>query len=76
MLTELLSMAGFDAIWIDTEHSALDKQDVLINLIAAAGSETAIFVRIPWNDPVLVKPILEMGPDGIIFPYIRSAAEA
>jgi 2-dehydro-3-deoxyglucarate aldolase/4-hydroxy-2-oxoheptanedioate aldolase len=76
MLTELLSHAGFDAMWIDTEHSAMDKHDVLLNLIATSGSKTAAIVRVPWNDPVLAKPILEMGPDGIVFPFIKSAEEA
>ena len=32
-------------------------------------------MRIAWNDPVLAKPVLEMGPDGIIFPYIRTPEE-
>lgn len=33
-------------------------------------------MRIPWNDPVLAKPILDMGADGIIIPQIRSYDEA
>ena len=70
---EMLGVAGFDAVWIDTEHTAIDKQDLLNCVIALHGYGTAAFVRIPWNDPVLAKPVLEMGVDGIIFPYVRSA---
>ena len=33
-------------------------------------------MRVAWNDPVLIKPILEMGPDGIILPMISTAEEA
>ena len=52
-------------------------QDVIPNLIAISTSQkTASIVRIPWNDPVLAKPILEMGVDGMVFPMIRNAEEA
>ena len=76
MVTDVIIRAGFDALWIDTEHSAMDRQEILINLIAASRAGAAVFVRVPWNDPILVKPILEMGVDGIIFPMICSPAEA
>lgn len=75
-VTELLADTGFDFIWIDTEHSSLGKENVLLHIMATRGTGAAAFVRVPWNDPVLVKPILEMGADGIIFPFIRTAEEA
>jgi 2-keto-3-deoxy-L-rhamnonate aldolase RhmA len=75
-ITELLGSIGYDFIWIDMEHTGNDKKDVLQHIIAAKAAGTASFVRIAWNDPVLAKPILDMGPDGIIFPFIRSAEEA
>ena len=77
MITELLAMVGFDAIWIDTEHTGMTTQEVLPNLIAIATSQkTASIVRIPWNDPVMAKPILEMGADGMVFPMVMNAEEA
>ncbi len=75
-ITELLGDVGFDLIWIDTEHSALDKSGLLLHLVAARAAGAAAFVRIPWNDPVLAKPVLEMGIDGIIVPMIRTEEEA
>lgn len=75
-ITELLCDIGFDFIWIDTEHTPLDKKDVHFHIMAARGTGSATFVRIAWNDPVLVKPILEMDPSGIIFPFIKTASEA
>jgi len=74
--TEMMGLVGFDLIWIDTEHTPHDRKDTLLHIIAAAGTNAAAFVRIPWNDPILVKPILEMGVDGIIFPMIKTAEEA
>lgn len=73
---ELFGEAGFDVIWVDTEHTAIDRRDLLLNIMAISGTKAASFVRVPWNDPVLVKPILEMGVDGIVFPYVRTAEEA
>ena len=75
-ITELLCDIGFDFIWIDTEHTPLDKKDVHFHIMAARGTGTATFVRVAWNDHVLVKPILEMDPSGIIFPFIKTASEA
>jgi 2-keto-3-deoxy-L-rhamnonate aldolase RhmA len=75
-VTELLACTGFDFLWIDTEHSAIDRGALQQHLIAAQAGGAAAFVRIPWNDPVLAKPVLEMGPAGIVFPMIRTAAEA
>jgi 2-dehydro-3-deoxyglucarate aldolase/4-hydroxy-2-oxoheptanedioate aldolase len=75
-VTDLMCHAGYDLIWIDMEHGPLDRREVLHHIMAANGAGKAAFVRVPWNDPVLVKPILDMGPDGIVFPFIRTAEEA
>ncbi|MCL2664953.1 MAG: aldolase/citrate lyase family protein [Defluviitaleaceae bacterium] len=75
-ITEVMGETGFEFVWIDWEHSAMDRRDVQNHLIAARAAGIAAFVRVPWNDPVLVKPILEMGPDGVVFPMIRTAEEA
>lgn len=75
-ITEALGLHGFAFVWIDGEHSAFDKASMLSHIIAATAADTASIVRIPWNDPVLVKPILEMGPDGILFPMVCTAEEA
>lgn len=70
-------LAGiYDFIWIDWEHTWLDRRDIVDGLIACRAGGAPAIVRIPWNDPVLAKPILEMGPDGIIFPQIHNVEEA
>lgn len=75
-IAELLGDAGFDFVWIDMEHSCNSKKEVQQHIMAVRGTEAAAFVRVPWNAPALVKPILDIGPDGIIFPFIRNADEA
>jgi len=75
-VAELMGKVGFDFVWIDGEHGPLDKKEILYHIMAAQGAGAAAFVRVAWNDPVLVKPILDMGADGIIFPMICNAEEA
>lgn len=75
-VSEMLGVAGCDFLWLDVEHSALDKRDIMLHVMAADTTNAATFIRVPWNDPILVKPILEMGVDGIIFPCIRTVEDA
>lgn len=63
----------FDFVWIDTEHNALSLEAVQGHLMATKGSDTASLVRVPWNDPVLIKPVLDIGADGVIVPLVRTA---
>ena len=74
-ITEMTGRMGYDFIWIDTEHEAIDYHTALMHIIAAKAAGTASFVRIPQNEPYLAKRILEMGPDGIIFPMINNEIE-
>lgn len=72
-LTEIIGNAkGIDYLWIDTEHAPIEKTTLINHLIAARASRVPAFVRIPWNDMVLAKPILDMGADGLIFPMIKT----
>ncbi len=74
--TEMLGGCGFDFIWIDAEHGALDKKDIQLHLMACRAAGVAGIVRVPWNDFVFIKGVLDMGADGIIVPMVRNAKEA
>lgn len=75
-ITEMLGFHGYEFVWIDGEHGPFDKKRLLDHIMAAAAGGCASIVRVPWNDPVLIKPVLEMGPDGIIAPMITDAQQA
>ena len=62
-----------DFVWIDMEHNALSLENVQAHIMATKGSDTTSLVRVPWNDPVLIKPVLDIGADGIIVPLVRTA---
>ena len=74
-ISEMAAACGFDFIWVDTEHQAQDYETVLNQIIACKAGGAASLVRIPQNEPFLAKRVLEMGPDGIIFPNVNSAQE-
>ena len=74
-IAEMVGALGYDYLWIDTEHEAMDYETVLMQIIACKAGGAASLVRIPYNEPYLAKRVLEMGPDGIIFPMINSAQE-
>ena len=49
-VSELLAGVGFDFLWIDTEHTAIDYQALQNHLIAARAGGTSTLVRIPENN--------------------------
>ncbi|MGI5898378.1 MAG: HpcH/HpaI aldolase family protein [Christensenellales bacterium] len=76
MLTELMASMDYDIVWIDMEHAPLDRMDVLNNVIAVRAGGACSLVRITWNSPALAKPILDMGPDILLFPNILDLTDA
>lgn len=76
LTAEMAGQAGFDWLLIDLEHGAGDRHELLFQLQAIESTPAAPIVRIAWNDPVLFKRVLDLGPSGIMVPYIQSAEEA
>ena len=74
--TQVLANAGFDWLFIDMEHGPIDIASAHAMITATTGTRAAPLVRVPWNVHWLVKPVLDAGAMGIIFPMIRSAEEA
>jgi len=73
-VSELFSYV-LDFVWIDMEHNAMSLETVQAHIMATKGSDAAALVRVPWNDPVLIKPVLDMGADGIIAPFVRTVGD-
>ncbi|MBQ8140791.1 MAG: aldolase [Clostridia bacterium] len=69
---EMLGLAGFDWVWIDTEHAPIDHKTLLECINGVAMTGTSAVVRVPVNDYNATKKVIEMGPDGIIFPMINN----
>jgi 4-hydroxy-2-oxoheptanedioate aldolase len=73
---EVIAGAGYDWILLDTEHSPSELENVLTQLQAAAPYPTHPVVRVPWNDMVTMKRMLDIGAQSILIPYVSTAEEA
>ena len=73
---EVVAGAGFDWALIDMEHSPNDLTSVMGQLQVFASYPTTALVRPEWNDPVLVKRLLDIGAPGLLFPMVQSVEEA
>jgi 4-hydroxy-2-oxoheptanedioate aldolase len=73
---EVIAGAGFDWILLDCEHSPNDLESLLTQLQAAAPYPTTSIVRVPWNDMVTIKRVLDIGAQSLLVPYVSTAEEA
>jgi 2-dehydro-3-deoxyglucarate aldolase/4-hydroxy-2-oxoheptanedioate aldolase len=73
---EIMSRAGFDWLLIDMEHGHGDYQTLLAQLQAIEGSPVIPIVRVQWNDPAIIKRVLDIGAYGVMIPWIAGRAEA
>ena len=76
LTAEIAGQAGFDWILIDMEHGAGNRTELLMQLQALESSPSVPLVRIAWNDPIIVKQVLDLGAAGIMMPYVQTAEEA
>lgn len=76
MLAEAIGYAGFDWGLVDMEHSPLDVMSVVHILQALSGTKMLSVVRVPWNDAVTVKRMLDAGATTLMFPFVQTGDEA
>ena len=76
IVAEAVGCAGFEWGVIDMEHTPLDLMDVVHMLQATAGTPMLPVLRVPWNDTVTVKRVLDAGARTLLFPFVQNAAEA
>jgi 2-dehydro-3-deoxyglucarate aldolase/4-hydroxy-2-oxoheptanedioate aldolase len=72
IVSELAGDCGMDFCWIDAEHAPHTIQDVQRHLIALRGTGCAGLVRVRACEPMLIKPYLDLAPDGIIVPMVNT----
>jgi 2-keto-3-deoxy-L-rhamnonate aldolase RhmA len=76
IVAEAVGMAGFDWGVLDMEHTPLDMME-LVHLLQAVGNTKMVpVVRVPWNDTVVVKRVLDAGALSLLFPFVQNADEA
>jgi len=75
-IVEIIGLAGFDAAFIDMEHTSYDLHDVQLAVMAAERAGITPIVRTPGFDPAFILRLLDMGVQGIQVPHVSSAETA
>jgi 4-hydroxy-2-oxoheptanedioate aldolase len=77
-VAEVTASLDLDFVAIDVEHTTigLETLENMVRGIEARGGDTASIVRVPWNDKVTLKRVLDIGVDGVQVPMIETAEEA
>ena len=69
-IVEIIGIAGFDAAFIDMEHTSFDLSIVQQMIIAAELVGIAPIVRVSDSDPGFILRVLDMGAQGIVIPHV------
>jgi len=76
VVTQAIAAAGLDLVMIDREHGPIDRESMHAMIAATASTDCAAFVRVPAIDEAEVKAALDAGAEGIVYPLVRTAADA
>jgi 4-hydroxy-2-oxoheptanedioate aldolase len=74
--TEGTAYSGFDWLLLDTEHSPNEIPGLVSQLQAMKGGTATPIVRPAWNDPVVIKRLLDIGFQTVLIPFVQTADEA
>ncbi|UCD51823.1 MAG: hypothetical protein JSW27_04150 [Phycisphaerales bacterium] len=74
-VADVLSRLGFDFLWIDAEHGALDLTQAQMLVQATAGRCSTV-VRVSSQDEAWIKKALDIGCDGIVVPHVNTEEQA
>lgn len=72
---EFLKSTGLDFIFIDTEHTPLDRETVSKICLSYRSRDLVPIVRISSPDPYAATMVLDGGAQGIIAPYVETAQQ-
>jgi 2-keto-3-deoxy-L-rhamnonate aldolase RhmA len=75
-IVEIIGLAGFDAAFIDMEHTTYDLHDVQLAVMAAERVGITPIVRTPGFDPAFILRLLDMGVQGIQVPHVSDPETA
>ena len=72
----IAAACGFDAIYVDLEHSATSLETATTICVAALPLTVTPIVRVPSHNPFHAARVLDAGAQGVMFPHVQNAAEA
>ena len=71
-ILDMIADVGYDWVMIDAEHQAMDLQTLQLLFMALKGSPTLPLVRVPGQDPIYIKQLLDAGAAGVLVPHIKN----
>jgi 2-dehydro-3-deoxyglucarate aldolase/4-hydroxy-2-oxoheptanedioate aldolase len=71
-IVEIIGLAGFDAAFIDMEHTSFDLRDIQLMVMAAERVGVTPIVRTPGFDPAFILRLLDMGVQGVQVPHVST----
>ena len=74
-ITEMAVAVGLDWVVVDAEHGHLDWRNIVEHVRAAVRSDTVVMVRLAELNAGLIKRALDIGADGVVIPWIETAAQ-
>src|SRR2546428_9712669 len=75
-IVEIIGHAGYDAAFIDMEHTSFDLRDIQLMVMAAERVGITAIGRTAGFDPAFLLRLLDMGVQGIQVPHINDARAA
>ncbi|MBF9058632.1 2-keto-3-deoxy-L-rhamnonate aldolase [Rhodobacterales bacterium HKCCSP123] len=75
-VTEIAGNAGFDWCLVDGEHAPWEPALIRRQLMVLEGTGTPSIVRVPVNEPWVLKQALDIGAQSVMVPMVNSAEEA
>lgn len=75
-IAHMAKAAGFDALYVDMEHSMVGIEDASSLCLAAWDIGVPPLVRVPSHDGHYISRVLDGGAAGVIVPHVETAAEA
>ena len=76
VVAEMMGMCGYDILMLDMEHGLGSVADAANMMRAVRGTGAATLVRLPANDPVIIKTLMDQGAEGIMIPMVETADTA
>ena len=73
---EAMGCAGFDFVVLDMEHTPIDMAQYVGLLRTIDSTPAGVITRLPWNDMVTVKRVLDAGAQSLMFPFVQNADDA
>jgi 4-hydroxy-2-oxoheptanedioate aldolase len=75
-IAQIAAASGFDAVYVDLEHSPLSLETTSTLCIGALGAGITPLVRVPGHDVAMAIRVLDGGALGVIFPQVETAEQA